>query len=572
MTLVHFRRAIIRLDCANATAGVPYSLQGFFMLSLIVVCGLIGADVPRNAAENAPADVAVIAPREFVAALQPWAEHRQSQGHRLVHVLNSGSPEQIRAAIRKVAAGGALKHVLIVGDAEPAGRTNAAIAARCVPVSLQPAVVNVKWGSEPQIASDNWYADLDGDQLPDVAIGRIPADTPEEVSRVVAKILAYERSRDFGPWRQRVNLIAGVGGFDPLVDTVIETATGKLLTSGIPATHDTRMTYGSWRSPYCPDPRLFHAMTIQRHNEGCLFWVYIGHGQATTLDQMRIPGERFNILNVDDCRELQAKNGAAPIALMLACYTAAFDQPRDCLAEQMLKSEGGPVAVYGGSRVTMPYGMAVMADALMQEYFEHRPATLGEAILAAKRRTMGRIDDAEHPVGLNRMLLDSIAALMSPNKEQLEAERREHLHIFNLLGDPMLRLTYPQAVELEASQEAQPGERIRISGRTALAGRATLELVCRRDCNKQEPPARERFDPTDKALAAYQPVYDQALDHCYARWGLDLPAGPFTTEIIVPEQARGPCHLRLAVVNQNAHALGAMNVFVRGRSPAVVSR
>ena len=127
-------------------------------------------------------------------------------------------------------------------------------------------------------------------------LGRIPADSPAELSRIVAKILAYERSTDFGPWRQRVNLIAGVGGFSPLLDTVIETATSKLLTSGIPATYDTRMTYGSWRSPYCPDPRLFHAMTVERHNEGCLFWVYIGHGQATELDQVSIPGERFHIL------------------------------------------------------------------------------------------------------------------------------------------------------------------------------------------------------------------------------------------------------------------------------------
>src|SRR4051794_27489311 len=156
---------------------------------------------------------------------------------------------------------------------------------------------------------------------------------------------------------------------------------------------------------------------------------------------------------------------------MLACYTAAFDQPQDCLAEQMLKAKGGPVAVYGGSRVTMPYAMAVMGDALMQEYFERRPATLGDAIFAAKRKTMTPIDDVEHPVGLNRMLLDGLAAFMSSSKDDLEAERREHLHIFNLLGDPMLKLDYPAGVELECARDASPGERVRISGRSSIAGR-----------------------------------------------------------------------------------------------------
>jgi hypothetical protein len=54
----------------------------------------------------------------------------------------------------------------------------------------------------------------------------------------------------------------------------------------------------------------------------------------------------------------------------------------------LLKAEGGPVAVYGGSRVTMPYGMSVMGTALMEEYFGRGHATLGDAIMAAKRRMM----------------------------------------------------------------------------------------------------------------------------------------------------------------------------------------
>jgi hypothetical protein len=377
--------------------------------------------------------------------------------------------------------------------------------------------------------------------------------------------LAYERKSDFGPWRQRVNFIAGVGGFSPILDTVIETATSKLLTSGIPATYDTRMTYGSWRSPYCPDPRLFHAMTVERHNEGCLFWVYIGHGQATELDRVSIPGERFHILDVDDCRELRCRSGA-PIAIMLACYTAAFDQPRDCLAEQLLKTDGGPVAVYGGSRVTMPYAMGVMGSALMDEYFSRRSATLGEAILAAKRRSMLPVDDENNPVGLKRILLDGVAAMMSTNKDLLEDERREHLHIFNLLGDPMLRLTYPQEAKIEAPREAHPGQTLRVAGRTSVAGRGMLELVCRRDRTRQEPPQRERFDPTDRALASYQPVYEQALDRCWARWSLDLPAGDFSTQITIPETSHGPCHLRLVVASKSAHALGATNVYIRPAS------
>jgi hypothetical protein len=322
------------------------------------------------------------------------------------------------------------------------------------------------------------------------------------------------------------------------------------------------MTYGSWTSPYCPDPRLFHDTTVERHNEGCLFWVYIGHGHSTGLDRVSIPGERFHIFDVDDCRELKCTSGA-PIAIMLACHTAAFDQPNDCLAEELLRAEGGPVAVYGGSRVTMPYAMGVMGSAMMQEYFKSRPATLGQAILAAKRKMM-QPPGEEDPLGnVNRFLLDGVASVISPSPELLEEERREHLYLFNLIGDPMLRLTYPQTVELKAPRQAQPGEKLRITGNTSLAGQGVLELVCRRDQFKTSPPKRERFDPRDAALAEFQGVYEDALDRCYSRWALDLPQGEFATDITIPPECRGPCHVRLLVAGEKSHGLGSANLYVR---------
>ncbi|MEX2174062.1 MAG: C25 family cysteine peptidase [Pirellulaceae bacterium] len=522
------------------------------------------------AADPQPVDAVVVAPREYLPALQPLIGHRQAQGHRFGYIPNTKSAEEIRADIRTAAKGGALKYVLLVGDAEPAARTDAAVRARSVPVHLHQAVVNVKWGSEPQIATDNWYADLDDDQQPDLAIGRLPADSPAELSRLVEKILAYERSVDFGPWRQRVNLIAGVGGFSPLVDSILETATSKLLTSGIPAAYETRMTYGSWSSPYCPDPRLFHATTVERHNEGCLFWVYLGHGHYTELDRVSIPGERFHIFDVDDCDELKATSGP-PIAIMLACYTAAFDQPRDCLAEELLRAEGGPIAVFGGSRVTMPYAMAVMGTSLMEEYFENRPPTLGDAILAAKRRTMKLVDEKNPLQDANRLLLDGIASIISPSRELLEEERREHLQLFNLLGDPMLRLAHPGQIALSAPKEAAPGETLQISGSSELVGRGVLELVCRRDQFKTAPPVRERFDPTDKGLAALHEVYERSNDRCWARWALDLPGGEFATQVTIPSECRGACHFRLVADDGKSHALGAANIYVRPQSPRVTA-
>src|SRR5688500_16828767 len=153
------------------------------MTSVLLAFFLVSADV-------SPVDAVIVAPREFLPALQPLVEHRLRQGHRFVHVPNTGSAAHIKAAVRQRSACGRLKYLLLVGDAEPGVRTNSSAASRSVPTHLHAAKVNVQFGSEPQIASDNWYADLDDDHLPDLAVGRIPADSPAEVSRIVAKILA----------------------------------------------------------------------------------------------------------------------------------------------------------------------------------------------------------------------------------------------------------------------------------------------------------------------------------------------------------------------------------------------
>ena len=53
---------------------------------------------------------------------------------------------------------------------------------------------------------------------------------------------------------------------------------------------------------------------------------------------------------------------------------------------------------------------------------------------------MQPVDDKNPLKNTNRLMLDGVASIISPSREMLEEERREHLHLFNLLGDPMLRL------------------------------------------------------------------------------------------------------------------------------------
>ncbi len=505
---------------------------------------------------NEAPDVAVVTARQFRETMQPWIRYRQGQGHRVAVVAGDRSLPEIRRELQDLARGGRLRYVLLVGDADPAMYADAEVRARSVPTGYAEAKVNVLWGSEPHIATDNPYADLSGDGLPELAVGRLPANSAAELETMLAKTLAYERSADFGVWRRQVNVVAGVGGFGWLADSVLESAARYFLTRLVPAEYAVSMTYASWRSPYSPDPRQFHRTTLERLNEGSLFWVYIGHGFPYGLDEVQTPGGTYPILANDDAEKLTART--PPIALFLACYTGAFDAWDDCLAERMLARDGGPVAVVAGSRVTMPYGMSVLATELVDQCFQRQAATLGDAMLAAKQRT------AAQPVGAapERAMLDAIAGALSPAAERVADERAEHVLLMNLLGDPLLRLRYPQPVELHAPEQAPPGGRLRVEGMAPIDGEGTVELIVARGRLAFTPPPRRAFPTTSDGLSALQAVYAQANDGRLAVVPLVTRAGRFAVELPIPSGVSGPCHVRVYLAGDGAHAAGSREITI----------
>jgi len=516
------------------------------------VVGFIWAALAAGEGTN---DAIVVCAPSFRAALQPWIDHRATQGVRCRLVAPADTADATRNRIRDEAPRGA-KWVVLVGDTPVTSPE--AERALGIPTFLLRAKVNRLFGSEPHLASDVPYGDFDGDQVPDAAVGRLSCRTPAALTTLVEKILAYERT-PAGAWRQRINIVAGIGGFGPVVDSAIEWATAKLITGGIPSTYDTTLTLGNWQSPYCPDPRRFSAAVCDRLQDGCLFWVYIGHGQRTQLDHIRVPGGRYSMLNGDDVDHLQCSAGA-PIALLLACHTGAFDSPVDCLGERMVASRGGPIAAICGSRVTMPYAMSILGSGLMDACFEQRKETLGEILLSAQRH-LPRDDDK----GPQRQIIDSLAAAVSPRPDLLAEERAEHVYLFNLLGDPTLRMPLPQTVALKVDREAIAGSTLVIEGTSNLAGSATIDLVLRRDRSPISPAKRTQFDHDDLAATPFDDTYRRSNDRRIVQKNVTLPAGPFRLELAIPADARGACHVRASITDEKRMAIGASDIFIRGK-------
>ncbi len=386
------------------------------------------------AATPAAPDTLVICPAEFRPALVTWEDYRRRQGHEILVIDPPNRPADIQATIRRVALGGQLKYLVLIGDVPETQVDATQGLSPSAPTNYVPAKINTRWGSEPMIASDIPYCDLDGDGVPDLAAGRVPADSIEELAVFVRKVIRYERQATPGPWERRLNVVAGGGGFGAVADAVIEAAGRHVIQQTVPPDYEVRHTPANPAHPNFSPGGAIRGQIRAQFSAGSLAWIYLGHGLPCELDRVPTPVGPQPILSVADVHELRCGPQSA-LAVLIACYTGSIDAPRDCLAEELSLADQGPVAVIAATRVTMPYGNTVLGYELLRACFHEHPAVLGDILRLAQRRTLG---DATGDA--LRSSLDAIAQGISPPPLDLAAERSEHVLMYHLLGDPLLRL------------------------------------------------------------------------------------------------------------------------------------
>ena len=538
-----------------------------YLIIFLVCVAFIFANPICSHAQNGKqaVDTLVLCSSDLQAALAPWVDYRRKQGHKIAIRFSKSSASENKKLIAEYAKGGQLKTVFLVGDSGDRWQDPRQL----VPTEMVQAKVNINFGSEPKIASDNPYGDLDGDGVPELSVGRLTADSAAELSNTIKRIIRYEQGSPGQLWQRKVNLIAGVGGLGRLVDSIVENTTKEMVKELIPAGYQTTMTYGSWTSPFCPDPRRFSETAIGRFNEGCMFWVYCGHGQRDQLDRIMLPDQNHRILDSESVDQLDCRQGS-PIAICLACYTGAHDGPNDCLAEQMMRQPNGPVAVVCGSRVTMPYGMSVLSVEMMNEFFHGDCETLGELMMKAKQRMAGK-PNAEDKY---RQTLDALGKTFSPLPELIGEECKEHLQLMQLIGDPLLRLKRPDSLGLRIENVVEKdddnglpvfsaGEKIKVAGTTELTGNLLVEIAYERGRFRHRPSVRREYDSSDASFNQIHEDYLKANDTVCVRKVLEVKGGTFETDLLVPKDCRGACDIRAMVLGAGEVAIDSLPIKVR---------
>lgn len=366
-------------------------------------------------------DYLVIAPRSAADELAPLVELRRREGHEVLLLAlediapMGASTEEIRRAVSTVAdaPGARLRFVLLAGH--PLGSPP-------LPTfSHRQGDWAYGWGNMT-FSSDHDYALFERHHL---AVGRLPARTDGELAAMVDKIVRYELEPP-GAWQKRVMVVGGPADFGPVADALIEWQATTLLDQVLPYDYDVNVLFAKADSPYAYRFDKLGQKIVDDINQGALLAVYAGHGNPESFDNVYFRGYLFPIGTMFDIEGVDVTSGA-PFFISLTCHTGAFGRARRSLGETLAMNPKGPVAVFGSSEVSHPYPNFLYAETLLENLLEKRVATLGEAIVEAKRTMPERrilaaelLDFADH-----------------------DAIKEEHLALYNLLGDPATRLRYP---------------------------------------------------------------------------------------------------------------------------------
>ena len=318
------------------------------------------------------ADLIIISPLAFQKDLGPLASARAEEGLRvsLVDVQDiydefsygQADPQAIRDFIGFAYhkwVSPAPAYVLLVGDAsydfkDYTGTGN---------TGLIPAPQVTNDFMQFTGPSDNWYVCVDGaDEIPDLAIGRLPARTSAEVQAMVAKILALKGRTLAGE-----KVLLSADNDDPIFEQGMEAAAG-ILTPGFDITRSYLGSLGL-------DTTRQTILNSLKGGQG--IFEYSGHSAINFYAQE-------NIFGVDDLPAVAAGSGKTFLAVALSCLNGYFDVPFiESLGEELVRlPNGGAYAGLFSSGFTYPEQQIQLNNAFLRSLLDGE--SLGASFLKAK--------------------------------------------------------------------------------------------------------------------------------------------------------------------------------------------
>jgi hypothetical protein len=355
------------------------------------------------------ADYLVIAPAAMRDAAERLADTRRAQGmtaivadlDQIMDTFNGGvsDPRAIRAFLSYAHTQWSQgpRYVALAGAGTYDYRNLLGFGDNVVP----PLMIQTASGLFP---SDSQFGDVDGDGLPEVAVGRLPVLSAAELDAYTAKLVGYE-SAPPADWTGKALLAADAADRGANFNADSDAVAGQFP----PAYQVSRIDLTT--APLA-DART---QLLGALGAGTAFVNYMGHG---ALDRLSAGG----LLTSADVPSL-ANGPRLPVLTAMTCTINRFEVPGiPSLGEMLVKSGGGGTAAVWG-----PTGLSANGDArLLAERFYHADdVRLGDRLLRAIAEYQALGGDPALP------------------------------RLYDLLGDPAIRLPLPPVPGVTPSE---PGE------------------------------------------------------------------------------------------------------------------
>ena len=393
----------------------------------------------------------------FISAATPLMDWKNEKGVKTIILSNYSDyqgrdkAEKIRNMIKDFYEKENIQWVLLAGDAED----------ELIPIRevYNPDVVVV--GGESEYSSwddyykptDFYYADLTGSWddnnnsvwgesaeyngeideiswLPEVYVGRLPADNPYELSVMINKSLKYEEDPYLGDWMNKMLLAGAISSTSPPEDEarLTEYIWENYVIDEMNFTHLAKTT--SSFTPSIPlYPNTLNALNatsfVTEFDSGYSTVIIAGHADPTQITDNTVPYSYYS--NTD---ALSSSNVDMPSLFYAdACTTSSYDQGDYSIGERLItNADSGAIGYIGGLRVNW--------------YFDYDENL--EKLNRANARLFWKEFFAEKKFQQGRALYDSKLKYMNSDyfrrgdASMVQEWQRKNMLTYNLLGDPEL--------------------------------------------------------------------------------------------------------------------------------------
>jgi hypothetical protein len=214
-----------------------------------------------------------------------------------------------------------------------------------------------------ETASDSSLADFNGDDIEDIAIGRLPVATEAEADLMLAKLARFDAQA-----RRSVlkNVLVADSEFGSFSDQIANQMPVGMTTVKL---NRSNMTDADLRNQIAANA-----------NDNPIIVSYFGHGNTSNWTNA-------GVFNRTDA--LSLSNEKLSFYLLMTCLNGYTHSPYvDSLAESLMRSNGGAIAVLASPNLNTPDGQQELRLKLVQLMLTTKSARFGQVIRLAKSATL----------------------------------------------------------------------------------------------------------------------------------------------------------------------------------------